>query len=140
MNDDKKPPRKGIGRGKCSRTRKLDDPQRRKLVLDVLEFGASLGDASVAAGIDHSNLNSYRRDNPKFAEQVDVAQLAGKIICLKTVKSIAESAGTDKTNAHQHDTFLPLAASLGREHLEPLHLDGVILLAGNAEFFAGRTY
>lgn len=86
-----KPEKRKRGPG-AGRPRKLVDPQKRKLVITVLQVGGTRADAAVAAGVNHTTLNDECRRDTAFAADLKQAEIAGKIVALKTIHGIKQSS------------------------------------------------
>ena len=77
----------------------LAEPERKKSILSVLRLGGSRTDAAVAADIDRTTLTEEARRDPKFQEEMCKAELAGKIIALRTVQGAINNNKDDPRTA-----------------------------------------
>ena len=103
MADQKQPKRKG------GRPRKLLDETVRRRVYTVLQLGGSRADAALAAGVNHTTLNDEARRDPNFSEELKKAEMAGKIVAMKTVYGIMQSKD-------EHVAFKAASWFLGVKH------------------------
>lgn len=75
-------PKRGPGRPRIL----SKDARRKGIIFNILELGGSRTDAAAAAAIDRTTLTDEARRDPAFAQQLIDAELAGKILALKTIK------------------------------------------------------
>lgn len=110
MGDERKPkPASGKPKHAGGRPRKLVDASRRKIVIEVLQHGGSRADAAQAACVDRTTLTDEVRRDPEFAQLLIEAEVAGKVLALKTIHGIMQSKD-------EHVAFKAASWFLGVKH------------------------
>ena len=102
-----------------------DNPERREAVLNFLRKGHALGQAAAGAGITHATLINWRKADPEFAAECDIAERQGLAPIEAKIVQTALNA-QDETLAYQACKFIVERRKPTRDDYAPANPNGLL--------------